>query len=402
MNRRARTTSRRNRRGAIFIIALTLIVMLSALLLVYSQEMRTELVSSGNRLSSAQADGVEQGAEQWVLAQLEANIAPLPATGTSSSSGSASAASAALTAVDPTTIPAEAVQVGKGYFWILRPDFTQDQTYSFGIMDESGKLNLNGASATALMSIPGMTQDLANSINAWPASAAPTGTKLTYESVEEVLLADVNLTPQVLFGYDLNHDGVIDADEQAAANGAAVTDGITTDSRGMFNFLTVYSTVAQPSAAGTTVSTARAKKTIGLINVNTAPLEVLMTIPGMTQSDASSLISKRTTTPQTGTAWVGTTLSAAKLTRYTPYIAGKSYQYSADIVAVSGDGRAFKRIRIVVDARTTPAKIVYRKDLTSLGWPLPADVRASMRSGKGVPPEVTGTTNQESGTGLTP
>ncbi len=63
------------------------------------------------------------------------------------------------------------------------------------------------------------------------------------------------------------------------------------------------------------------------------------------------------------------------------YITGTSFQYSADIVAVSGDGRSFKRVRIVVDARTQPAKIVYRKDLTDLGWPLPPDVRTELRPG---------------------
>jgi hypothetical protein len=63
-------------------------------------------------------------------------------------------------------------------------------------------------------------------------------------------------------------------------------------------------------------------------------------------------------------------------------ITGKSYQYSADIVAVSGDGRAFKRVRIVVDCQASPAKIVYRKDLTSFGWPLQQSIRDTLRLGK--------------------
>jgi hypothetical protein len=59
--------------------------------------------------------------------------------------------------------------------------------------------------------------------------------------------------------------------------------------------------------------------------------------------------------------------------------------YSADIVAVSGDGRAFKREKIVVNVTASPAKIVYRKDLTSLGWPLTPDIRQDLRSGHGLP-----------------
>ena len=36
-------------------------------------------------------------------------------------------------------------------------------------------------------------------------------------------------------------------------------------------------------------------------------------------------------------------------------ITAKTFQYSADILAVSENGRAFKRVRIVVNTRTGPA-----------------------------------------------
>jgi hypothetical protein len=75
-----------------------------------------------------------------------------------------------------------------------------------------------------------------------------------------------------------------------------------------------------------------------------------------------------------------------------------SYFYSADIVAVSGDGRAFKRARVVIDGSTTPAKIIYRKDLTALGWPLPPEIHDDMRSGH--PPRDAGaSTGMGSGLG---
>ena len=66
-----------------------------------------------------------------------------------------------------------------------------------------------------------------------------------------------------------------------------------------------------------------------------------------------------------------------------------SYQYSADVVAVSPNGRAFKRVRIVVDAQQSPAKIVYRRDLTNLGWPLDPAIRDDLRNGRYQPPVVT-------------
>ena len=63
------------------------------------------------------------------------------------------------------------------------------------------------------------------------------------------------------------------------------------------------------------------------------------------------------------------------------YITTRSYQFSADIVSVCGNGRAFRRCRIVVDALDSPPRIIYRQDLTPLGWPLSPELLAELRSG---------------------
>src|SRR5205823_764619 len=70
-------------------------------------------------------------------------------------------------AVAITQTPAEAVGVGDGYFWILRPDPDQSQTYAFGIADESAKLNLNTATSSRMQLLPGMTADVADAILDW-------------------------------------------------------------------------------------------------------------------------------------------------------------------------------------------------------------------------------------------
>ena len=111
-----------------------------------------------------------------------------------------------------------------------------------------------------------------------------------------------------------------------------------------------------------------------------------MCLPGLTEADADAVVGYRTNASSTNTSgvgWLFTALSTSKAIGVLNNVTSRSYFYSADIVAVSGDGRAFKRVRIVVDSQTIPAKIVYRKDLTSLGWPLPAEIQTSMRSGKG-------------------
>src|ERR1700710_2537769 len=79
------------------------------------------------------------------------------------------------------------------------------------------------------------------------------------------------------------------------------------------------------------------------------------------------------------------TLSKPILSKIGPFVTGQSFYYSADIVAVSGEGRAFKRARIVVNARSSPPVIVYRKDLTYLGWPLSPDILTSLRKGQPLP-----------------
>src|SRR3954470_11759264 len=110
----------------IFVTALGVVVILTGLVLVFAQSMRTEAIASANRLCAAEADAIEQGAEQWVLAQVDANPGD---------------------ALTITQIPAEEMQVGKGYFWLLRPVPDNDRQYDFGIIDESSKVNLNYATS---------------------------------------------------------------------------------------------------------------------------------------------------------------------------------------------------------------------------------------------------------------
>ncbi len=403
-------------------IALAIIVVLTALLLVYAQEMRTEATASANQLAAARADTVETGAEQWVMATVETFTTPL--------SGNTIQSNVGFGQTDITTIPAAGLAVGDpakggGYFWCLSPNPLDDQNYAFGIQDESAKVNLNRITASAisaqgLLYLPGMTQEACDSIVDWidtdDNATNNDGGETSYyqglgtdaydaknaqiDTVDELLLVK-GVTPALLYGQDLNRDGVIDASEATLASGVTTGLGIngSSDRRGFFNYVTTYSTSNPPAGSGGGTGNAVG---VGRINVNTASEAVLMTLPGISQSDADAMVSQRTQSAITGastdTSWVSTALGGgakyALLTqRANPLITGRSYQYSADIVAVSGDGRSFKRVRIVVDARTQPAKIVYRKDLTDLGWPLPADVRTSLRAGQGIPVDAQGQTD---------
>jgi len=402
------------RRGMIFVTALGIIVVLTGLVLSFAQNMRTEVLASANRLAALQADAIEQGAEQWVMGQVDLN-----ASGGSSSTASTTGAAAtpdSWTLVYNT--PAEALQVGGGYFWLIRPDEDSDQQYDYGIIDESSKLNLNATTFTSdvLLQLPtNITQDVADAVTDWNTAATKASSdgaetdyynglqepydakNQPYETVEEMLLVK-GITPDVLYGYDLNRDGVVtDAERQAAQSSGLITSA-TNDSRGIFRYLTVYSSggKALANAPGGAAPGGAATTTVGLVNVNTASENVLMAL-GLTQSQADSLITARADSALADASSVSTALGGGVSNTIAAQMTTSSYQYSADIVAVSGDGRAFKRVRIVVDCTNTPCKIVYRRDLTSLGWPLDPQIRASLRSGQGIQPGTSSSGSSGSG-----
>ena len=487
------TTSKTSRRGTIFVTAMWVTVIIAAVALVYARSMRVELTAAANRVAADQADAIELGVEQYVLAAVD-NI-----------DGEADYV---------LSLPGEQCRLGDGYFWMLRPS-ANEQNYEFGITDEASKLNLNvvakstNASAELLM-LPGITNQQADSLVDWIDTDTQNVTNgdgaespfyeglpepydaknADLETVEELsLIQGIGPGfvggPDLLFGIDRNRNGVIENGEMVNGSTGANSNGETAD-RGIFPFVTIYSqepdvdiqgnkrincsganggggggggannltqqltnagvqaniasriasavqrsapirnifdlankaglssqdlaTVAdkltfQATAAATTsgrtsggstgasASASSTTKLKGLININTAPREVLMTltaVSSLTQNDIDNLINERQRADLSTIMWVADSLPMNKAAEIGSYITARSFVYSADIVAVSGDGRAFKRVRIVVDATQSPPKIVYRKDLTSLGWPLPEDVRSSLRQGRGPGPSLTG------------
>ena len=53
----------------------------------------------------------------------------------------------------------------------------------------------------------------------------------------------------------------------------------------------------------------------------------------------------------------------------------RSYQFTADIAALGRNGRGYHRTRFIFDTADGSPKIVYRQDLTHLGWALGKRVR---------------------------
>ena len=59
-------------------------------------------------------------------------------------------------------------------------------------------------------------------------------------------------------------------------------------------------------------------------------------------------------------------------------ITAQTYQFSADVAAVGPNGRGYRRVRFVFDTSDGTPKVVYRQDLTHLGWALGKELRDNL------------------------
>jgi hypothetical protein len=57
-----------------------------------------------------------------------------------------------------------------------------------------------------------------------------------------------------------------------------------------------------------------------------------------------------------------------------PYVTVKTYQISADVVAVANRRRAVRRVRLVFDLSSGSPVLVSRRDLSNMAWPLEQDL----------------------------
>ncbi len=131
----------------------------------------------------------------------------------------------------------------------------------------------------------------------------------------------------------------------------------------------------------------------GLVNLNTAPKQVLLALPGITEEIALKLISQRT--PQgsdlSNMGWVADLVEPAALVQFANVATFRAYQFRIQAVgrvgtpyeelerqgsgAAAERPRSFRRMTAVFDTLAEPGpRLVYWKDQTRLGMPYdPAD-----------------------------
>jgi type II secretory pathway component PulK len=437
-----------------FIVTLWLVVALAAMTLAAAGGTRTRNYQVAAHCAAARARSAEQGALRYVLRCLTDSAGLQP---------------------EATETAFCAAPVGEGLFWLLQGDVDQDGEMDFGLVREGGKIDLNTAPADLLASLAEMTDERAAAVVDWrddDDETTPGGAESDYylrrpepheaknapfETVGELRLV-AGIDDALLWGEDLNRNGLLDAGEndgaatapdddrdgqldpglaglvspwvrwpdagggQGAGGGTSQKTDVNSASRSdiqdaletvldedratevaaqlvprrpLASLLHVHDAgqlTVEEFAKVETVLEAFPPGVQTRLDVNAAPAGVLSALPGLEDDDAAALVSARAAGDASGTsiAWMIDAIYRGKLlaAAATVGIVGRSYQYVADVLALSGDGRAFRRARYVIDVADGSPKVVHRADLTHLGWPIDPDIRRRLRLAEITPEQL--------------
>ena len=250
-----------------------------------------------------------------------------------------------------------------------------------------------------------------------------------FETVDELRLVS-GAYLDILYGEDVNLNGILDSNENDGDASPPTDDQNGRLDPGILEYVTVYShepatmtngtarvvvtnatqLAALTRGAGVTVPPGQTYSSVldfyfqsrlsaddfakiedqirnpnvdGLVNVNTASATVLACLLSGVGADtnyASSLVSYRQsqTGPLTSMGWVKNVLDAPTVRLVGRYLSGKTYQFTADIAAVGHFGRGYRRVKYIFDTSEGAPKVLYRQDLTHMGWALGRDVRNTL------------------------
>ncbi|MBI3097711.1 MAG: general secretion pathway protein GspK [Planctomycetes bacterium] len=109
----------------------------------------------------------------------------------------------------------------------------------------------------------------------------------------------------------------------------------------------------------------------GVININTAPREVLKALPDIDEATANKMIEFRTTTEEnlSDIGWVLRVIGKNKFKRIANFISVRSSQFMIQSVGRIPGSPVFTRLKVVVDRASKPWKVLYWKDISDLGVP---------------------------------
>jgi len=431
---------KRRSKGATFIIVMGITLCLITMALYFCDSMVLEYRAAENNIEGMQASQAIEGARRYMGFILENADNPgfVP---------------------DPETYVSEKVPVGSGFFWIIGRDEDTEENANipgFGIVSEASKLNLNTATRDMLEALPQMTTELAAAIIDWrdtdmdPSSGGAESEYYLllddpyqckngpFESIEELRLV-MGGDWEVLYGEDLNRNGILDPNENDGEESPPSDNADGVLDFGILEYVTVFSREPNKQEDGSgriNITTQRQEleallrenfgqeranqiqaqtqanlrnirsvleyylrsqmtlaefsrikdaltitddETInGLVNVNTAPAEVLSCIPGLDQETSEKIVSARkekTADDLESIAWIAEILENDQCIEAGPHLTTRSYQFCADIAALGLHGRGYKRELMIFDTSGEKAVVLFRRDLARFGFALGSSVK---------------------------
>ena len=256
------------RRGTALITVLVVILLLSLAAYTFTEKMILESEASEFAAQQAQVRACADSGVEYVaaiLADVEDAADPINVYH------------------DPTLFAAVPVHDpladrGVGMFTLVAPITTGDgvQTVRAGLIDESGKLNVNAVLSFDLednearelfLSIPGMTEEIADSILDWvdddderrqygaeddfysTLSPPYTARNGPFDSLDELLLVN-GMTPELLYGEDANRNGILDPSEDDGPLSLPLDNEDGQLDLGCAGYLTVYSRESNLQSTG--------------------------------------------------------------------------------------------------------------------------------------------------------
>lgn len=261
------TSNPESRRGSALVVVLVVVVLLTLGIATFTETMITEREATVMSGREAQARAFAQSGIEYAAAIL----------------GVPDDATASNLYHNPTAFAGKLQMQGgtprsTGRFAIIAPVETDPSSASvrFGLMDESGKLNVNAIvnleldevqQRDMLMNLPGMTEAIADSIldyvdadeeqrefgaesDAYESFSPPRLCKnAALDSLDELLLV-VGMTPQILYGEDANCNGLLDPNENDGADSLPYDNADGLLDPGWQSFLTCFSRERNTRADG--------------------------------------------------------------------------------------------------------------------------------------------------------
>lgn len=271
-------------RASVLIIVLWVAFGLVSLAIYFANSSSLELRAADNRVAALEAEQAIAGAARYVSNALANVTEPgLPP--------------------DPATFKVEAVLVGNARYWLIgQPtDEEDDLQVTFGLVDESAKLNLNTATLAMLNKLPRMTDALAAAIIDWrdaDSEVSENGAEdeiygrlnpayrcknAPFESIEELRMV-YGFTQDILYDEDVNMNAVLDDNEndEDASSPNDNHDGVL--DRGVLAYLTVHSKVSNLRTNG--------EPKINVSTVDQNGLRTLMTDAGISTDRVGQVLAR--------------------------------------------------------------------------------------------------------------